>query len=283
MKKGVIFTVILVLAVTASTVFAKTFKNITMERKLKEGYSETDVYSMLAIISNCEEKSMPVIESKYRELGSWEAVAEYYNINPIDYEISYNFQSELEEKLAIPDETYAEMINSGMTEAECREFSMKANNAQIDVVTAWEAQKNGKTINDLIKERTALKTSKAQAATDYTFGEITEEEYIKKMKSLSPDMPMSEIIEFAAKDRREWREARIVGSGITEEEIAFAEKCGITDIFEICRMKDAEKFSGKSFVEMASEVKKGTSVDTVIKQTMQAVSDSITKEEVLAE
>ena len=49
------------------------------------------------------------------------------------------------------------VLNIGkMTEAECREFSMKANNAQIDVVTAWEAQKNGKTINDLIKERTAL-------------------------------------------------------------------------------------------------------------------------------
>lgn len=283
MKKRIIFTVILVLVVTASTVFAKTFKNITMERKLKEGYSETDVYSMLAIISNCEEKSMPVIESKYKELGSWEAVAEYYNIKPIDYEMSYKFQSELEEKLAIPDETYAEMINSGMTEEECQEFSMKANNAKINVVTAWEAQKNGKTIRNLIKERTALKTSKAQAATDYTFGKITEEEYIKKMKSLSPEMPMSEIIEFAAKDRREWRDARIAGSGITEQEIALAEKCGITDIFEMCRMKDAEKFSGKPFAEMASEVKKGTSVDAVIKQTMEVKSDSVTKEEVLAE
>lgn len=253
---AVVIAILVIVNITTSMVVAKTFTNITMERKLKEGYSETDVYSMLAIISNCKERSMPKIESKYKELGSWKAVAEYYNIKPLDYEMSYKLHSEEEKNLEIPDDTYEEMIKSGMTEEECKQFSISAFNAKFDVVTVWEARKEGKTVNDLIKERTALKTNKSQAATDYTFGVITEEEYIEKMKALSPDMPMSEIIEFAAKERKGWREARMAATGITDEEIALAERNGITDIFEMCKMKGAEKFLGKSFLEMVVEAKR---------------------------
>lgn len=268
MKKkiyAIVIALLVIASVTTITVLAKTFKDENVERKMAQGYTKEEVYSMLAIISLSDEKSMPVIEQKYKELGSFEALIEYYNIKPINFEMNLKNMMELEEKTAIPDEIYNEMIESGMTEEECKQLSISALNAKFDIETVWEGKKNGKSVNDLIQERRELNDQKAQAATDYTFGLITEEEYTKKMMSLSPDMPMSEIIEFAAKDRKEWRELRIKSSGISEQEIALAEKSGITDIFEMCRLKDAEKLSNKSFNEMVLQVRSGNTVDSVIK------------------
>ena len=89
-----------------------------------------------------------------------------------------------------------------------------------------------------------------------------------KMQELSPNMPMSEIIQFAANERKEWMKFRKAASGISDEEIALAEKAGMTDFFEICRMKDYEKISNLSFSAMVAEVKKGVSVDKVIKDNI---------------
>lgn len=85
------------------------------------------------------------------------------------------------------------------------------------------------------------------------------------MQSFSPDMPMSEIIEFAAKERKSLRRFMIASSGITEEEIAFAEKCGMTNVIDMCRIKNAEKISDKSYAELIQIVKSGESVDSVVK------------------
>ena len=84
------------------------------------------------------------------------------------------------------------------------------------------------------------------------------------MQTLSPDMPMSEIIEFAAHEKKEWMNFRKASSGITDEEIAFAEKAGMTDFFEICRIKEIEKISKLTFEEMVAEVQEGVDVDKVI-------------------
>ena len=191
-------------------------------------------------------------------------VAEHYDVDIEEYTIFVDNQILLAELLEIPDDIYAEMVASGMTDAECKEFARLSHNAQIDIATTWEAKQNGKTINDLIKERTALKNAQGQAAADLTFGKITEKEYIEKMQDLSPDMPMSEIIAFATKERKHWMEFRKAASGITDEEIALAEKAGMTDFFAICRMKDAEKVSNLSFSAMVAEVTIGISVDKVL-------------------
>ena len=265
MKKKIISIVAVLVVVTATTVLAKTFTTTVMREKLNQGYSETDVYSMLAIISGCEDKSFPEIEAKYKELGNWEDVAEYFGISQKNYEAFYQAQADLKKVTEIPDDVYNEMIASGMSEDECFQFAITAFNGKVDVSEAWEAKKIGKTINDLVRERVAVETQKSQTASDYAYGLMTEEEYIKKMQSFSPDMPMSEIIEFAANERKELRNFMIASSGITEEEIAFAEKCGISNVIDMCRIKNAEKISDKGYAELIQIVKNGETVGSVVK------------------
>ena len=260
----IIISLLLLAIITTTTVLAKTVRTDWVEQKMRKGHSETDTYSIMAVLVLSEENVSSFIEQKYDELGDWDKVAEYYKIDVDEFNNFVAEQIELAEELEIPDKLYDEMIANGMTNEECRQLAISANNAEFDINTVWEAKKNGKTVNDLIKERTQLKTQKSQTATDYTFGLITEKEYMEKMRSLSPDMSISEIIKFAAEDRKAWRELRIKGSGISQQEIALAMRNGIMDIFEMCRLKDAEKYSNKSFDEMVLQVKKGDAVDTVI-------------------
>lgn len=273
MKKR-IYAVVTILALLASlttvTAFAKTFKDENVERKMKQGYTKEEVYSMLAIISLSDEKSMPVIEKKYKELGSIDAVREYYGISSTNFEMSLKNMMELEEKTEIPDEIYNEMIASGMTEDECYKLAISAINSKFDIETVWEGKKNGKSVNDLINERTELKNEKLQVATDYAFGDITATEYTEKMKALSPDMNISEILEFARTEKKGWMDFRKAASGITDEELDIASRAGITDFFAACRLKDAEKISVYSFSEMIKQVEKGISVNDVIKANISA-------------
>lgn len=273
MKKriyAVVTVLVLLASLTTVTAFAKTFKDKNVERKMKQGYTKEEVYSMLAIISLSDENSMPVIEKKYKELGSIDAVREYYGISSVNFETNLKNMMELEEKTEIPDEIYNEMIASGMTEDECYKLSISAINSKFDIETVWEGKKNGKSVNDLIKERTELKNEKLQLATDYAFGEITATDYTEKMKALSPDMNISEILEFARTEKKGWMDFRKAASGITDEELDIAAKAGITDFFAACRLKDAEKISVYSFSEMIKQVEKGISVNDVIKANVSA-------------
>lgn len=273
MKKrfyAIAITLLVVASITTITVLAKTIHSDWVKQKIDKGYTDTDAYSMMAIMVLSGENVSAFVEQRYKELGDWEKVAEHYKVDLEEFNTFVDNQIQLAELLEIPDDIYAEMVASGMTDAECKEFARLSHNAQIDIATTWEAKQNGKTINDLIKERTALKNAQGQAAADLTFGKITEKEYMAKMQELSPDMPMSEIIAFATKERKHWMEFRKAASGITDEEIALAEKAGMTDFFAICRMKDSEKISKLTFAEMVAEVQKGADVDNLIKDNISA-------------
>lgn len=252
------------ISITTITVLAKTIHSDWIEKKIAKGYTETDAYSMLAIMTLADENVSAFVEQKYKELGNWEKVAKHYNVNLEEFNVFVANQIQAAKDHEIPDDIYAEMVEAGMTDEECKELARSSHTAQFDIETVWKAKQAGKTVNDLIKERTALKNEQSQAATDLAFGKISEKEYLEKMQKLSPDMPMSEIIEFAVNERKEWMNFRKAASGISDEEIALAEKAGMTDFFAICRMKDAEKISKLTFTEMVAEVKKGVSVDKVI-------------------
>jgi len=267
MKKricAIIIALFVVASITTVAVLAKTLHSDWVEKKIAKGYTVTDAYSISAIMVLSEENVSAFVEQRYKELGDWEKVAKHYKVDLEEFNEFVENQIQIAKYLEIPDDIYAEMIASGMTNEECRELARSSYNAQFDIETVWKARQDGKTVNDLIKERTALKNEQSQAATDLAFGKISEKEYLEKMQMLSPDMPMSEIIEFATKERKEWMNFRKATSGITDEEIALAEKAGMTDFFDICRMKDAEKISKLTFTEMVAEVKKGVSVDKVI-------------------
>ena len=262
---------LVITSITTITVLAKTLHSDWVKQKLEKGYTETDAYSILAIMALTDENVSAFIEQKYNELGDWEKVAKHYNVDLQEFNTFVENQIQIAKNLEIPDDIYAKMVASGMTDEECKDLARRAHNAQIDIKTVWEAKQDGKTVNDLIKERTKLKTEQSQAATDLAFGKISEKEYLEKMQKLSPDMPMSEIIEFAAKQRKGWMEFRKATSGITDAEIALAQNAGMTDFFAICRMKDAEKFSKLTFAEMVTEVQKGADVDKVIKDNVSSV------------
>lgn len=274
MKKkiyAIIIALLVVASITTISVLAKTIHSDWVEKKIEKGYTKTDAFSMMAIMVLSHENVSAFVEQKYKELGDWEKVAEHYDVDLEEFNTFVDNQIQLAELLEIPDDIYSEMTASGMTDAECKEFARLSHNAQIDIATTWEAKQNGKTISDLIKERTALKNAQGQAATDLAFGKISEKEYMAKMQELSPDMPMSEILEFAIKERKEWMNFRKAASGINDEEIALAQKAGITDFFAICRMKDAEKISKLTFAEMVVEVKKGADTDKVITENISSV------------
>ncbi len=271
MKKkiyAIIIALIVVASITTITVLAKTIHSDWVKNKMKKGYTETDAYSIMAIMVLSGENVSAFVEQKYEESGDWEIVAKQYGVDLEEFNAFVEEQIQIAKILEVPDDIYTEMIASGMTDAECKEFARHSHTASIDIATAWEAKQNGKTINDLIKERTALKNAQGQAAADFAFGKITEKEYMTKMQKLSPDMPMSEIIEFAAKEKKEWMNFRKAASGITDEEIALAEKAGMTNFFAICRMKDAEKISKLTFAEMVNEVKKGKDVEKVLTENV---------------
>lgn len=269
-KKLRIVTLIIavMISLTTITVLAKTMRTDWIEQKMSRGYSEMDAYSLMAVMVLSDENVSAFVEQKYKELGDWNKVAEYYKINVNEFNSFVEQQMELTKKLEIPDDLYSEMISSGMSHEDCRKLAISAKNAQFDIVTVWEAKKNGKTVNDLIKEDTEIKTARGQAATDLAIGKITEKEYLEKMQSLSSDMSISDMLLFAAKEKKHWMEFRKAASGITDEEIALAEKAGMTNFFEACKLKDAEKFSNLSFVEMVSKVKQGITVDKVIKDNI---------------
>lgn len=105
-----------------------------------------------------------------------------------------------------------------------------------------------------------------QAATDFVFGKIDEKEYIKTMHKLDNKMTEKEIYELAEKERASWIKLRKAATGITEEEIEHAKEAGITNVLQMCELKDAEKLSNLDYEEMLSEVKTGKDMKTVIKE-----------------
>ncbi len=267
-KLYTILAVILTLAVlTTVTVYAKVIRSSWVEKKMANGFTETDAYSILAIIQLSEENVSALIEKKYKELGDWDKVAEYYGINLDDFHASVNDQISIAKATEIPDDIYNEMIAEGMSDEECKDFARRTVTAQMDIETTWAGHKEGKTINDLIKERTELKTAQAQAATDLAFGKISTTEYTEIMEKLAPDMTISEILAYADKEINGWMEMRKATSGITDAEIMIAQKAGFkgsAGFLDACRMKDAEKLSNLTFGEMVTQVKNGASVDEVI-------------------
>lgn len=257
---AVMGTILMVTLLISVSVFAKTLYSAGVSRQMESGCSEEEACSILAIMALSDENVPALIEQKYQQLGDWEATAEYYGI---DLERFYDTVKA--QKKEIPDDIYNEMQAAGMTDDECMKFARLTSNAQMDIQTTWEGKKNGKSIDDLIKERTELQNEQLQAASDYAFGGITATDYTEKMKKLSPDMDISEILEFARTEKRAWMNFRKAASGITDEELDAASKAGVTDFFVACQLKDAEKVSASTFSEMLQQVKNGEDVSEVIK------------------
>ena len=261
MKKMIIAGIVTtVMALTTVSANAKVLYYKSINEEVARGKSIEDACGATAIFVLGDENVMGLIYQKQRELGDWEKTAEYYGVNINEFRTNIeNYKKE------IPDDVYDEMKSSGMTDDECYDFARLSKNAQMDIAVTWEAKKNGKTIDDLIREETALNNKKLQAATDYAFEKITATEYTEKMQSLSPDMNISDILAFAQKEKKGWMEFRKATSGITDDELKAAADAGITDFFAACRLKDAEKSTNKTFTELLEQLGEDKDVDKVIR------------------
>lgn len=268
---GVTMTALMSTAVSAS---AKTVYTKWVNEQIEAGYSAEDACGTLAVLASDKENVIPLVYQKHKELGDWESTAEYYGIDKEEFNENISIY-----KRDIPDSIYNEMSASGMSDTECYDFAVLTSNAQMDIQTTWEGKKNGKTIDELIKERTELKDQQGQTAADYTFGKITATEYTEKMKALSPDMDISDILSFARNEKRGWMEFRKAASGITDEELKAASEAGITDFFAACRLKDSVAISNRTFADMVYQVKMGKDVDSVINENVSTdkINDKVNK------
>ena len=231
-----------------------------------KGFSEDDAYKIMAIVNLSDEDQSKEVEKKFKELGDWNEVAKFYNVDLKSFNDFVAMQHQVAADLQMPEKVYKEMQKDGMTDEECYRLAMHIRNAGLDIETTWNAMEKGKTLDEVIKENADLKTAQMQAATDFVFGKIDEKEYIKTMHKLNNKMTEEEIYAFAEKERVSWTKSRRAATGITEEEIAQAKEAGITNVLQMCELKDAEKLSNLDYEDMLSEIKGGKDMKAVIKE-----------------
>lgn len=270
MKKklvSIICLILIVASITTITVFAtKALRPSWVQSKMGKGFSEDDAYKIMAIVKLSDEEQSKDVEKKFKELGDWNEVAKFYGVDLASFDEFVTMQRQIAAELQVPEKVYKEMQKAGMTDEECFRIAMHIRNAGLDIETTWKAMEKGKSLDELIKENNELKSAQLQAATDFVFGKIDKKEYIKTMHKLDDKMTEEEIYALAEKERASWTKLRKAATGITEEEIARAMDAGITNVLQMCELKDAEKLSDLSYEEMISEVKIGKDMKTVIKE-----------------
>lgn len=264
---SIICLILIVASIATITVFAtKALMPAWVQHKMGKGFSEDDAYKIMAIVNLSDEDQSKDVEKKFKELGDWNEVATFYNVELKAFNDFVAMQHQVAADLQMPEKVYKEMQKDGMTDEECYRLAMHIRNAGLDIETTWNAMEKGKTLDEVIKENNDLKTAQMQAATDFAFGRIDEKEYIKTMHKLDNKMTKEEIDALAEEERANWIKLRRAATGITEEEIAQAKEAGITNVLQMCELKDAEKLSDLSYEEMLSEVKTGKDMKTVIKE-----------------
>lgn len=268
------------LILTTLSASAKTIYPKWVNEEVEAGRAPEDACGVLAIMALEGDNVPDFIYQNHKNLGSWEKTADYYGVDIEEFNANIKMY-----KKDIPDTIYNEMKAAGMTDNDCYDFARRSLNAQMDIETTWQAKKNGKTIDDLIKEETKQNNAKLQVAADFAFGKIDEKNFVDKMFSLSPDVTMSDIWDFAVAEKKGWMDFRKAASGITDEELELAAKTGITDFFAACRLKDAEFISNKSFIEMLQQIKTNRDVDEVIRANIsnEKINQEIEKNKDLTE
>ncbi len=272
MKKKLLAAVTLVAAIaliTIMTVYANVIRSEEISRLMDMGYTEDEAIGARIIKQLSNTKSYEAILGTYDKYDeSWEEVTKEYNVDFDEFSARFMNEKEIEQLMSIPESIYSEMRAEGMSDAECRRFILNSHNAEIDITKSWTAHKSGKTIGELAKEAAAVKNELLQIATDFTFGKINIKECTARMKTISPEMTTDEIVRFAETEKSQWMESVKTKCGITDAEIAIAQKSGMTNFFEICNLKEMEKVSNITFEEMVAKVKSGVKVRDVIKNNL---------------
>lgn len=249
------------------TASAKTVYSAWVNKQIARGRNADDACHAVVAAGLADINVIDRVYQKHEKCGSWEKVAEAYGIDP---EVLLN--SAKAQRREIPDGIYNEMKSEGMTDDDCYRFARDAAGWFVDIETAWQGKKDGKTAKEIYTERTELSTKKTQLATDFVFGKITEKDYTERMKEIIDGIDIKEMMDYARKEQLGWMKVRKAGSGISDEELQQAADAGVTNFFDACRLKDTERIQGRSFADMLGKIKNGASIDEVTKPEVTAKS-----------
>ncbi len=276
MKKNIkrVLATVLVLTMVLTNASAIVLEQISQaeEYMLESGLSREAVDNILAILYYTDEMytstMAKAIMEKRNKLGSWEAAARSFGVEESKFHHYVENKVKTRAALTIPDPIYYEMIDSGMNDDKCREFGIRASRLGLDIEAAWNAHKNGESLEKAAERYKSNMGARTQAAIDLLLGEISDAEYMKKMREIAPELNDDEIIAFVDDTAEEWVEERVSTVGISAAELEMGAQIGFTSprqIFELCRMKSAEGTKTLSFAEMLELVKNGESVEDIVK------------------
>lgn len=255
-KKMALTSMIIASVISAVTVFAAKLPNDSIDELLeKKGLTQEDRWAVDAIIVNSDENVIDFILQKYEKLKDWDKVREAYGIDKKVYDNFIEGQRNWQQIIdAVPDSVMNAMVNEGWSRNEISGFINRMNVNEIDCSYAWEQYKSGKTLDEIVKEKTEQDKKLSELDTAYIMNDIPETEYWNAVAKIKGDdsTTISEILMQVKTLRTEVRERHRKQSGITDEEIKYCESVGMTnpmDMFQAKYIAVGNKVSFENVVE----------------------------------
>lgn len=205
-----------------------------------QGYTESDIYEINAILLYSDANVLGLIIQKYEEYGDWSKVRRYYGVDEEKYENYIDGVARWQAVLdRIPDEVMSEMKSDGWTRSDISSFVNKLNIARVDFGYAWQQYKSGKTVEEIVKEKREQDKKISELDTEYVMSDMSETEYwtaLSEIKSMD-SMTISQILLKVKTLRTDVRNRHKIKSGITEAEMKYCIQQGLTNPMDMFRAK----------------------------------------------
>ena len=256
--------------------FAEDTESLYEQRLRLNGFTEQDELELKAVMYLSDENVSAFVVHKYKELGDWKKVREYYKVDEKKYE-SYMLGNKLwKESLdKVPDYIFEEMKDKGWTERERDQFVSKLNIYSIDYEYAWTEIKTGRTIEDIIEERKKEDEAESKLMNKFVYGNMTAEEYrgqLLKIFKYADAERIEESVMQAETSREQVRARHKRESGISDEEIEYCKSQGITNPMDMYQGKSIAVGNNLSFEEVIKTFIKVKSWSVTIIELMDDVT-----------
>ncbi len=259
MKKMIVFLLVALIVTYASIpVTAEHLHDSYESRMIKQGYTEEDMLNLNAVLYLSEENVKGLILQKYDELKDWKKVREYYGVDEEKYENYMIGQKMHQETLnSIPSYVFDEMEDRGWTQSQTNDFVNKTNISNIDYEYAWKECKNGRSIDDVVKEKKSVDDERSDLDTEFVRGEMSVEEYETRLRVIlnkdvvrktdKTDNAIADAVKEINELREKTRQRHKKISGITDEEIEYCKSLGMTNPMDMCESKNISKGNNVPF------------------------------------
>ncbi len=175
----------------------------------------------------------------------------------------------------IPQYIYDEMNELDWAKKEQREYIMKMHSHQVDISFAWDMSLEGKTEVEIIELYSECNETREKLLNQYIDGEITIDEYVERYPFSTDSLSVTEIRKSAEEAKDMMYKRLIENSGLTQDDIDYCKKEGITNIRE---MAEAKSFAAlnKIKISLAITIRKDS-------KDWQEVSEKLSDEKYLSE